>query len=229
MNKGFFKGLITGIALTLVFALALTVGAEVFKAKIDVVYRDIKVLVDGKKIDCRNGKGENVEPFIVVDQGTTYVPLRSFTEAVGIGVEWDDKTSTIYLGEKPSTGELVSAADLVAYRGDNFRKGQEFTFRQKKFTTQNSLYNDEGYFLIGGDYIKFTAKAVCPDNSSSGIVNIYDVDDMDEPIFSLTSNDLQKFGEIVDVEVDIIGVDKIRIWSSGAVLYDAYFTPIKKR
>ena len=232
MNKGFFKGLITGITLTLIFALALTVGAEVYKKNIAAVYRDIKVVVDGKPIQCRNNLGAEVEPFIISDESTTYVPVRAFSEAVGVEVTWDGDTNTIYLGEKPSTGELVSLADLEPYYGTGeFRKGQEYTFRQKKFTTQNSMYNGYADYLIGGDYIKLTAKAVCPDSSSSGYVKIFDADRLDdnEPIFEATYDELEKFGEIIDVEADIIGVDKIRVYTSGAGIYDAYLTPIKTK
>lgn len=231
MNKSFHKGLITGIVLTLIFALALTVGAEVYKKNIDVVYRDIKVVVDGKPIQCRNGLGAEVEPFIISSERTTYVPIRAFSEAVGVEVTWVDDTNTIYLGEKPSTGELVSLADLESYAGTGgFRKGWEFTFRQKEIPTQNSMYDTYADYLIRGDYIKFTAKAACPDNKSCGSVKIYDADNIEDgPIFEATYDELVKFGEIIDVEADVIGIDKIRVVADDVVIYDAYLTPIKTK
>ena len=72
--------------------------AAVKQVNIPVNYNNIKVVVDGQNLATSN------EPFIY--NGTTYLPVRAVSEAVGKKVTWDGNTNTVYLGEVPaSTGQ----------------------------------------------------------------------------------------------------------------------------
>lgn len=235
MNKSFFKGLITGVAFTLVFVCVLAVGAATLK-NIEVVDRDIKVFVDGKPIQCINNKGEKVEPFIVKQEDTTYVPLRSLSEALGVKVDWIDETSTIYLGEKPYTGALVPMSDMEVYLGENFKTGEEFNYKQGKLTTQNSLAKKTARFSLDCEFTKLEAKVFIPDDYISGSkFEIHKVstdangsEDL-ELIKSITHTDgLEKFGDIIKFEVDVTGLNKIYISAHNCAVIDAYLTPIKR-
>ena len=99
--KNRIQGIIIGF---LVAALLLggTALAIVGTKNITVTYRDIKLVVDGKEVIPRDVNGNVVEPFIY--EGTTYLPIRAISQALGKPVDWDNPTSTVYVGEKPDTG-----------------------------------------------------------------------------------------------------------------------------
>jgi hypothetical protein len=68
---------------------------------IEITYRDIKLVVDGTAVAPKDATGKTVEPFIY--DGTTYLPVRAVSEAVGKAVRWDNETSTVFLGAEPTT------------------------------------------------------------------------------------------------------------------------------
>ena len=73
--------------------------------KLDVAYRDIKIALDGRRIDLKDAAGNTVEPF--VSEGTTYLPLRAVASALGLTVGWDGATSTVTLDGKPASSAPV--------------------------------------------------------------------------------------------------------------------------
>jgi len=85
---------------------------------VDITYRDIKVVLDGKQLELVNAAGQTVEPFIM--GGTTYLPLRTVGEALGLGINWDGTTSTVSMkaptAEPPAEDGLwVVAEETVSY------------------------------------------------------------------------------------------------------------------
>ncbi|MBQ3404178.1 MAG: copper amine oxidase N-terminal domain-containing protein [Oscillospiraceae bacterium] len=62
---------------------------------VTLAYRSIKINIDGKTIQPMDAQGRAVEPFII--SGTTYLPLRAVSGALGCDVAWDESTSTITL------------------------------------------------------------------------------------------------------------------------------------
>lgn len=59
----------------------------------------IRLVVDGKEVTPKDPNGNVVEPF--ASNGTTYLPVRAVSEALGKEVTWDGDTATIYVGEVP--------------------------------------------------------------------------------------------------------------------------------
>jgi hypothetical protein len=52
---------------------------------IQVIYRDIKILIDGTELEPKDANGKVVEPFIY--NGSVFVPVRAVSEAFGAEVE----------------------------------------------------------------------------------------------------------------------------------------------
>lgn len=93
-----FASLITLMAFT-VSSYGATKG---FSKTIKVLFRDIKIYVNGNKLSS------SVEPFIIPEQGVTMVPIRLVSEALGQPVEWDEDTSSIYIGYVQKSDETNS-------------------------------------------------------------------------------------------------------------------------
>lgn len=58
-------------------------------------YRDIAIVINGVLVTPKDAAGNTVEPFII--DGTTYLPVRAISEALGLSVQWDGDTNTVTL------------------------------------------------------------------------------------------------------------------------------------
>lgn len=82
-----------GLALTGLVIVSATAGAWAstgIRKQLEVEYQDIKISVNGKTVDVGAS-----EPFLVLEQGRTFVPARPLAEALGASVSWDQEKSTV--------------------------------------------------------------------------------------------------------------------------------------
>ena len=98
--------------------LSLSIGANCVNAfaktgteKIDAVYNDIKIVADGNTVST------DAEPFIY--NGTTYLPVRAISEALGKEVNWDAQTNTVYIGS--SNTFTNTQAEEVIYDSNDLK------------------------------------------------------------------------------------------------------------
>lgn len=80
-----YIGILIGTAL-----LTTTVFAKQITTKIEVLFNDVKIEVNGKKVESDN----------IVYKGTTYVPLRSVSELLSKDVEWNGETKLAKINDK---------------------------------------------------------------------------------------------------------------------------------
>lgn len=102
--KGNIKSFVSGCIVTAaVVGLAGSAAATVGQKTVALDYNDIKVTLDGKQVTLVDSNGQAVEPFAI--DGTTYLPVRAVSDALGLEVGWDGATSTVILNtptaEKP--------------------------------------------------------------------------------------------------------------------------------
>ena len=145
-------------AMTVIFAIALVnvAFASYESLKKDLYYKDIQVTLNGKKLDLRGA----AEPFII--DGTTYLPVRAISEALGMNVEWESETNTVILtGVEYSKVRIIDASELII-------KTNYGTVLQKD---PASGYAD-CTVRIGGDAV---ALNVC-DASGNGLVALWQSD-----------------------------------------------------
>jgi foldase protein PrsA len=125
--KGLVLGLSLGVMLT--GSIAYASGTQ-----IEVYFKNIKYMFDGYE---KNPTSEQGESFIY--NGTTYVPLRYVSEALGKEVQWDGDTETIWLGKKVDLQVVVAT-----YQGGQVTLG-EFE-KYKAFShildPENTQYDD---------------------------------------------------------------------------------------
>lgn len=102
--KKFISGLVIGgLITTSVTAFAATA------VTMQAVYSVQKLVVNG--VDT--GKGNTA----FVSNGTTYVPLRTISDALGNEIAWDSNTKTIYINSKNSTNTSGEPTDLPTTNG----------------------------------------------------------------------------------------------------------------
>ncbi len=127
--------------------------AKTGSQKIDAVYNNIKIVVDGKEVST------STEPFIY--NGTTYLPVRAIGEALGKDVRWDFQTNTVYIGSEQlsasnSANEVIydSNGIIVTYTGlsvNNFGEinvnlnienntDKNYTFQVRDFSLNDIMF-----------------------------------------------------------------------------------------
>jgi|GEM_PF-1529383 len=92
------KGFVTGVAVTLIVSVtACIVFATSGEQKINALFDNIKVLINGSEIELTDANGDAVEPFIY--NGTTYIPARAVAGAFGKEVSWDAVNKKVLIND----------------------------------------------------------------------------------------------------------------------------------
>lgn len=118
-KRSFFAGFICAILVVCIVGSAMaTTGSKA----VEIVYKNIKITLNGETVDPKDANGNTVEPFII--NGTTYLPIRAISEALGLDVEWDSKTNTVVL-----TDPSVNKVETPTFSGDEYelKAGEVFT------------------------------------------------------------------------------------------------------
>ena len=137
-------GLLLAISLTMFFGLSLTVRASNVRKTLDVVYRDVKIVIDGIQITPRDVNGTFVEPFIY--QGTTYLPVRAVTEALGEEVGWNQDTGAVSITTKAEKA-LYETEDIKQVLENSILPVPEGGTNAHK--SMNVIYRDIHIFIDG--------------------------------------------------------------------------------
>src|SRR5665647_1213824 len=113
----------TVIATTLLLVSVFTIGAFTgasadtkLKEITAYINNSINIKLNGNQFIPSDSKGNKISPIIY--NGTSYLPVRSLSQALGLAVKYDESTSTIILGEQEGKGEMLQS----------FRAGGSSTF-----------------------------------------------------------------------------------------------------
>lgn len=148
------QGLIVGILFGIMMV-GVPVLAKTGSNYIEVIYDNIKLYVDGVKIEPRDSNGSIVEPFIY--NGTTYLPVRAIGEAIGKTVTWDGTTKSVYIGEQWGYGQYLMEV-CPPYEKDSIYT-DSFYMAGKKYSNgfYARRYNyGKAYFNLNGKYEELT-------------------------------------------------------------------------
>lgn len=117
------------ILLCICIALSLSVPAFAIQETrdIEVTYRGVSITLDGAAVVPVDADGYSVEPFIY--DGTTYLPVRGIANALRLGVEWNNETSTVVL-----TSGGTPVAPLEAAKSSHATVTQSAAYRDIKIT-----------------------------------------------------------------------------------------------
>ncbi len=167
------------ITVVVILALSVTVFAKQATETIDVIYDNIKILIDGVEYTAQDANGNVIEPFIY--NGTTYLPVRGIANAFDKDVDWESQTSTVILGSKnydwldaigyadykyTGIGNSFSAMPNNTEMSDGlkFNRGLIFTLYDYLGNTGGTVENKDGTFectesvsyILNNNYTSFT-------------------------------------------------------------------------
>lgn len=136
-------------------ALALT------NKKIDVS-TGIRIFVNDSQINPTDSAGNPIEAFIY--NGTTYLPVRAVSDALGTPVQWDGGTQSVYIGSHSSStpaaylGQMDYFDKNCSWRFDSPTTDNLGNTHMHSIEKSNSL-NGEPYvtYKLNGQYNRLTA------------------------------------------------------------------------
>lgn len=158
------------ISCVVLFAVILsgTAAAATSSKKIDVTY-GISVTVNGETLIPRDINGKVVDPFVY--DGTTYVPIRAISDALGATVGYDGATNSATINSNADNSAALNALDktVVAKELGDFALLMKSTIGDmiilaaaatESAVEQGELYKETFDYTLGllediyGEYIK---------------------------------------------------------------------------
>ena len=154
--RPFLLGVLTTLLVVgmIVPALAATVTKSI------EVRSGIRVFIDDQELIPKDAKGNPVEVFIY--NGTTYLPARAISEAVGKPIQWDGSVQGVYIGKHSSNtpAAYLSQMDYFLkpydWHIDKIFKDNLGKDHTHCLATWNGGYNSITYKL-NGNYSRLTA------------------------------------------------------------------------
>lgn len=235
MLKKVFKGMSIksqGISFIVGFVISsLLFGTMAFASQgeqmINVMYDNIKIVIDGKPIPTTDAQGNSVEPFIY--NGRTYLPVRAVAEAVGKTVTWDGKTSTVYLGKTDGQTPVDNLTNLPVFKGDKLDFGsQVYTDNTGVVHQPADIVNNfsghyySGTYLLNMKYSRLKGNVSLLDrdkNTSEKLcLNIYGDNKLLYTSAVITAGAYPQ-----DFDVDVSGVVQLRLAVTGDNIYEHTF------
>jgi hypothetical protein len=218
------------IAITAAFLISTMVipaFASSQKKTITVTMGGIKIYIDGNIQVPKDVNGNTVEPIIY--NGTTYLPVRALTGMLtDKEVAWDQEKQSVYIGTQPTAEstpidqlEPYEAYQAAIYTGDH--QWGKFRILDKTITTFNCLDSrDPGYltYLLKSNYSAINGKFAIEyseiSSTDKATLSFYSVDSHGNETM-LKSYELKAGDKTVDVNVNITGVDILKIECSTSV------------
>lgn len=112
------------LALTLVLLVFITPALAAYSKTISV-YTGISIYLDDKKLEPKDANGNPVEVFVY--NGTTYLPVRAISNALEIPIQWDGKTSSVYIGKHTGDNPATYLGEMDYLSKRNISIEEELT------------------------------------------------------------------------------------------------------
>ena len=210
--KNTLKGYLIGVLSTVLLLGTVCYAASNTKT-IEAIYNNIKIYVDGTKINPKDANGKTVEPFIY--NGTTYLPVRAVANALGKAVYWDGPNYTVYLGQAPIPGSLpyptVELENMVSIN-QSVTPTNKLTDNYGNTYTR-AVYNDYDHYkfeyLLNMKYSRFKGTLyVAEGENKTNSVYLKIIAD-GKTIY--TSPEMTRTSAPVDIDVNVTGYNDVKI------------------
>ena len=153
VNKAtyFLSGMLVMLLLISMITPALAAGLS----KYIEVSTGVSVYVDDVKLDPRDANGNPVDVFIY--NGTTYLPVRAISNSLGVPIQWDGSTWSVYVGKHTGDKPTAWLADMDYFSGTSSVKTSESLNDNTGSTHYHCMTgNFNRIYLLNGQYSNLT-------------------------------------------------------------------------
>jgi len=174
---------------------------------------EVTFVLNGAKWQPTDANGKNVDP--ITYNGTTYVPLRAVSQALGVPVEYDGGKKQVILGEKRDSVSFLSNTisldkNKSYYSSSVTRNASELKFGDKQYqaafksedvnSNRKKLTIDFGKAYAKGHIVASASFDVHHNEMKFRVLN-----DKDEVLYEGT---LTKETPLVEADFDITGMNR---------------------
>ena len=104
-----------------------------YTADVTLKYPGIKIILDGQTLVPKDVNGKVVDPFVI--GGTTYMPIRAISSALGLAVDWDGSTKTVLLYSAETVlGSVTGRTYENPWFGVRFNAPESWTVQTTQLT-----------------------------------------------------------------------------------------------
>lgn len=199
MRRKLFLGIL--VLLIILLCSSAFAGSSIFST-IDVIYKNISIYVNEEPLES------DVEPFVIEDKGVTMVPVRAVSEALGMNVNWDEETNSIFIGtaEKPgpAPGEYIP--------------GHKYWSNKPTADIENlNVLRNVGPFYEKQDPIMIASRSF-----HSGLAVEVDTDRNAETVLDLYGNfsTIEGYYGVEDISRNSSAAVVIKFYGDGRLLYE---------
>ena len=139
-NQKSWKSFVAGM-LTMAILFALGIPALAAAGKNITVYPGVNIYIDDQKLNPKDVNGNPVEVFVY--NGTTYLPVRAVSEALGKPVQWEGSTYSVYVGKHAGDKPAVWLSDLDYFT----RTGEYDSWKANTYSATDNLGNEHEHYL----------------------------------------------------------------------------------
>ena len=150
----FLSGVLATVLASLMISPALALLAKTIQ-----VHSGVNIYVDDKEFVPKGYDGNPLETFIY--DGTTYLPIRAVSEALGKPVQWDGSTLSVYIGKHTGSTPVAWLAEM-----DYFQEGYSSTDWEYDKKIKDNLGNEHIHSLFidsrysnGEGFVKYKLNA----------------------------------------------------------------------
>ena len=126
------------------------------------VFGGIKIYIDDVELHPTDAAGNPVDVFVY--NGTTYLPVRAVSEALGKPVQWDGKTQSVYIGRHSSDTPAAYLSEMDYFTKSGSWKFDELTTDNLGNNHTHSIDNANAFsgsykvvYKLNGQYSRLTA------------------------------------------------------------------------
>lgn len=216
------KVMLAGLLCSMILLTGVTVYAAADAQIKATLLTTAKFKLNGKDYNVKSNSGASLKPIIY--NNVVYVPVQAIDKGIGVPVDYDKSTKTVWLGGKTQEIAVDSKSQYEDYTETIITKDSD------KLSTPDAQYKwgiTNGKTLemcIFGAYLnpnakfkKFKASIYMDENVKMPLVMEFRKDKYDgEVIKSITL----KPGETTDVDIDISGIQKFCIISNITIGHD---------
>lgn len=197
------QGLFAGALICTMLTSAMVFAKEGSET-INVIYDNIKILIDGKEFEPTDANGNAVEPFIY--NGTTYLPVRAIATAFDKDVDWEAQTSTVSLGSK--NYDWLDQMGFVDY--ETTGKNNTFAAISEGTKMSDGIKYDRGIYFNIVPYIGEGAT-----ENNDGTLDCY------QEVSYLLNSQYKTFDGIIAELNGYRGIAQMKFYGDGKLIYSS--------
>ena len=204
-------------ALSVLVLMTLSVSTLASDGSLFLKVFPIQILVNGQIFQPEDVNGQDVLVFTY--NGTTYLPVRAISEALGKPVQWDGKTQSVYVGKHNSDKPAAWLSQMDYFSGTNSKSFKTAATEQDNIGTVHAnciTQSFERTYLLNGQYSKITGTLYqcyamrserIIDGDGGGVYIYGDGNLLFAKTYSKGTEEIQPF----PFEVDLTGVLELRV------------------